>query len=346
MTLHPVRGATRALAGAALALTVLVAPSSSALAAGGPDPDLQQDVDGSEVTSADQAVIESGHVDVGPRFVDGAWQLQARDDRSVPAVWRSASDTVLRVTDAGALPAPDSPAYAFLGTEPGAAVHVVPQVQDPDVVWVGWNTQDPEVVSRIDRGATLTLHGVQGPGDVHVFLQEGVTGAPHPLWSSTAAFPQDLWMDVNTHVHANWVFTAPGAYLLDVEVHADLTDGEHVSDRSVLRFAVGDTTDPQDAMAAALASTGSAPAPAGTTSPADAPPAAAGPQGDAAPPSAGLPAPVVGALIGVATAIALVAVVGSILVTRRRRALVDAEFAGRRPAPSGPGVDDPDAGAR
>jgi putative ABC transporter-associated repeat protein len=314
----------------AASLAVLASAPVAAHAAGDSDPALDQQVEGSEDTASDQAVVDTGHVDVGPRFVDGTWRLQARDDRAVPAVWRSADDTVIRVLDTAVLPVPDSPDYAFLSTESGTPVHVVPQTQASDVVWLGWNTQDPEVVAQVDRGATLTLHGVQGPGDVYVFLQEGVAGAPNVLWDSDQAFPQDLWMDVNTHVHANWVFTEPGVYLLDVDVHADLTSGEQVVDRTVLRFAVGDATDTREAVSGVLAAdTASEP----EESPADAadveaPSGAAPAPGD----TAGLSAPVVGALVGVGAALVLVAAGGGVLAARRRRAQVDAEYADR-PAP-------------
>jgi putative ABC transporter-associated repeat protein len=310
-------------------LTAAMLPAGAAAAtAPAPDPALDQQVAGAETTVAEQAVVASGHVDVGPRFVDGTWQLQARDDRAVPPVWRAAEDTVLHVTDPAVLTVPDSPDYAFLGVPAGRPVHVVPQVQAPEVVWLGWNTQDPEVVQRLAGGASLTLHGADGPGEVTVFLQEGVAGAPNVLWDSAQPGPQDIFMETNTHVHANWVFTAPGVYALDVEAHATLADGQEVSDRSVLRFAVGDATDPAQAFAATVGAQPSAGATATPAGPAD--PAPAGPGPDAAPGAPeGLPTAVVGALVGAGAAVVLVAVGGTVLAARRRRAVVDAEFAAR-----------------
>ncbi|MBO1751036.1 choice-of-anchor M domain-containing protein [Actinotalea sp. BY-33] len=215
------------------------------------DPGLDQRVGAGEETVEGREVISQGHLDVGPRFLDGEWTFQARDDRSVPPVWRAPEETVLHVLDESVLPAPDGPDFAFLDVEPGQPLYVVPQVQNQDVVWIGWNTQDPEVTQRIDRGATLRLNGMEGPGEVFLFLQEGVTGPPNLLWDSGVDGPQDLWMEVNTHVHANWVFTEPGVYTLDVSVLADLTDGTSVEDAGVLRFAIGTATDPQDAFAVA-----------------------------------------------------------------------------------------------
>ena len=49
-------------------------------------------------------------------------------------------------------------------------VHVVPQTENREVVWIGWNTQDPGVMEAIARGVTMNLLGVQGPGSVVVYL--------------------------------------------------------------------------------------------------------------------------------------------------------------------------------
>ncbi|MEV6299493.1 choice-of-anchor M domain-containing protein [Actinoplanes sp. NPDC051861] len=195
------------------------------------------------------AVLEAGHVDIGPRYRDGKWTVQVHDDTAVPAVWRDPAATVLRVRDTALRPVPDDEAYAFLGARPGTEVHVVPQTERQGVVWIGWNTQDPGVRSAVSRGVTMTLRGVQGPGDVSVFLQSGNLGAPQVLWSSAKPFPQPVWVENNTHTHANWVFSEPGVYLLAVGFAADLADGSGVDAEAVLRFAVGDATDPASSSA-------------------------------------------------------------------------------------------------
>ncbi|MCL3863259.1 choice-of-anchor M domain-containing protein [Actinotalea sp. K2] len=291
------------------------------------DDQLEQRVAADEATVEGPAVVEVGHVDLGARFIDGAWTLQARDDREVPPVWRRIEETVFSVTDAAVLAAPEGEDYAFLGVEPGTPVYVVPQVQDQDVVWIGWNTQDPEVVGRIQRGATLALRGVDGPGELHLFLQEGVPGPPNLLWSTARAYPQDLWMEVNTHTHANWVFTEPGIYLLDVEVRADLVDGEAVSDRAVLRFAVGSATDVDAALAAgsdlAPQDDGATePAPETTTEADDAPDGT-----EAAPGDGGGPLSVMPWVIAAAAALAA-AVTVSLLLGRRNRRRAEVEIGG------------------
>lgn len=242
------RSAVACTAALLAGLTLGVAPV--ALADAPDDVDLQQTVEADEEVVTEDAVVTDGHVDVGPRFIDGEWTMLARDDREVPSVWRDPERTVLHLGDAAVLPAPDGPDYEFLGVEPGTPLHVVPQTQAPDVVWLGWNTQDPQVVDAVEQGASLRLDGVDGPGELFVFLQEGVTGPPNVLWNSGEPLPQELWMEVNTHVHANWVFTEPGIYRLDVTMLAELSDGTQAEDESTLVFAVGEDTDPAEALAA------------------------------------------------------------------------------------------------
>lgn len=227
---------------------------SPAVALAQQDEALEQKIDDEQVVADGRAVLADGHVDIGPRFVDGGWTLLVHDDQAESdpdgrSVWRPPAGAVIQVRDAATLQVPDDPAYAFLRSEPGTDVFVVPQTQNPDVVWVGWNTQDPEVMETIDRGVTMTLTGVQGPGDLVVYLQSGDFAEPDVLWDSEAE-PKPIWVDVNTHTHANWVFTRPGVYLAQVKIEAELVDGTTVSDTQELRFSVGSSTSTEEAFAA------------------------------------------------------------------------------------------------
>ena len=244
------------VAGLVVATALLCAGPASAWAES--DTDLDQSIDSGQGVAEGRAVLATGHVDIGPRFIDGTWMLLIHDDSAKadpthPSVWRHPDDTVLKVSDASVLTVPDDPAYAFLGVDAGTPVSVIPQTQNSDVVWVGWNTQDPAVMDTIDRGVTLSLTGVDGPGDMVVYLQSGAFGEPETLWDSRESAAQSVWVDVNTHTHANWVFTQPGVYLAHFEITADLVDGTSVTDTQSLRFAVGDATNVDDAFAATTA---------------------------------------------------------------------------------------------
>ncbi|MFC9690150.1 choice-of-anchor M domain-containing protein [Kribbella sp. NPDC056951] len=196
--------------------------------------------------TADPVVIGNGHVDLGPKFVDGRWTVQLRDDTTDPATWRDLDTVVLQATSKAKIAVPADPAYQFLG-KPGQSIWVIPQVQQEGIVWPGWNTQDTEVATRVDREVTWSLEGVRGPGAFTLFLNSDF-GKPQPVFDSRKPFPQQTGIDVNTHVHGNWTFDAQGTYLLDVAMTAKLTDGSSVTDRRTLRIYAGEG-DPRTALA-------------------------------------------------------------------------------------------------
>lgn len=199
-----------------------------------------------------QVVLDAGHADFGPTFGTGEWALQIHDDTSTPRFWRSPNDVVIQVSDAALLTVPDDDAFSFLGIPAGQSAHVIPQVEQTGVVWMGWNTQEPTLLDSLNLGTTLRIHQIDGPGDVVTYVQSGNFGEPQVLWSSSDPFPQEAWIEVNTHTHANWVFSKPGVYLIDAEFTGELITGDTMSARGTLRFAVGSETDPSDAFAAVL----------------------------------------------------------------------------------------------
>ena len=236
-------------------LVIVGAPSS--VADPSPDPDLAQSVAAHEEWSNEASEISVGHVDLGPRLIDGQWRAGLRHDAESGAVWRDPNQTVLRVSDAAVMTAPDSADYPFLADVAGKPVYVVPQTQNPSVVWLGWNTQDPAVTATIDRGLTMRVGPVSGPGRAWLFLQSGTFGKPLLLADSGAA-PGDVWIDSGTHVHANWAFSAPGTYTATVTFLGTTTAGEAVAASTTLRFAVGDAASASEALAmAAPAASGS-----------------------------------------------------------------------------------------
>lgn len=213
------------------------------------DPNLEQTVSSDEqVIEGEHAVLERGHVDLGPLLLDGEWTACARDDTANPPVWRRPEDVVMRVVDDGALELPEGEEYAFTGAAGGDRVWSVPQVEVPGVVWLGWNTQDPAVVAQDLRGVRLRFHSAQGPGQVSLFLQPGNFAPPEVLVDPAVTEPQEVFVEMNTHTHANWVFTKPGVYLLDLEIEGEHQDGSRVAASTTLRFAIGTDTDPQLAL--------------------------------------------------------------------------------------------------
>ena len=301
-------------------LIIVGAPSS--FADPSPDPDLAQSVAAHEEWSNEASEISVGHVDLGPRLIDGQWRAGLRHDAETGAVWRDPNQTVLRVGDAAIMTAPDSADYPFLADVAGKPVYVVPQTQNPGVVWLGWNTQDPAVTATIDRGLTMRVGPVSGPGRAWLFLQSGTFGKPLLLADSGAA-PGDVWIDSGTHVHANWAFSAPGTYTATVTFLGTTTAGEAVSASTTLRFAVGDAASASEALAMAAPAVADA-ASAGASAPSSgAAPAASGAADPASSSSASGAAsgglPDWAFLVIIAVAAASLLVIGALVVARSRR---------------------------
>ena len=301
-------------------LVIVGAPSS--FADPSPDPDLAQSVAAHEEWSNEASEISVGHVDLGPRLIDGQWRAGLRHDAEKGAVWRDPNQTVLRVNDAAIMTAPDSADYPFLADVAGKPVYVVPQTQNPGVVWLGWNTQDPAVTATIDRGLTMRVGPVSGPGRAWLFLQSGTFGKPLLLADSGAA-PGDVWIDSGTHVHANWAFSAPGTYTATVTFLGTTTAGEAVSASTTLRFAVGDAASASEALAMAAPAAADAASAGASASSSGAAPAASGAADPASSSSAsgaasgGLPDWAFLAIIAVAAVSLLV--IGALVVARSRR---------------------------
>ena len=301
-------------------LVIVGAPSS--FADPSPDPDLAQSVAAHEEWSNEASEISVGHVDLGPRLIDGQWRAGLRHDAESGAVWRDPNQTVLRVNDAAIMTAPDSADYPFLADVAGKPVYVVPQTQNPSVVWLGWNTQDPAVTATIDRGLTMRVGPVSGPGRAWLFLQSGTFGKPLLLADSGAA-PGDVWIDSGTHVHANWAFSAPGTYTATVTFLGTTTAGEAVSASTTLRFAVGDAASASEALAMAAPAAAPADGASAPSSSSGAAPAASGAADPAGSSSAsgaasgGLPDWAFLAIIAVAVLSLLV--IGALVVARSRR---------------------------
>ena len=249
---------------ALLCAFLVIAGAPSSFADPSPDPDLAQSVAAHEEWSNEASEISAGHVDLGPRLIDGQWRAGLRHDAESGAVWRDPNQTVLRVSDAAIMTAPDSADYPFLADVAGKPVYVVPQTQNPNVVWLGWNTQDPAVTATIDRGLTMRVGPVSGPGRAWLFLQSGTFGKPLLLADSAAA-PGDVWIDSGTHVHANWAFSAPGTYTATVTFLGTTTSGEAVAASTTLRFAVGDAASASEALAQSAPATSSAAATSGSS---------------------------------------------------------------------------------
>lgn len=243
-----------------LFLLTLLATFSGASAAAAPTPDpLAQSVDSAEAIRTEPAEVGVGHVDIGPKIVEGSWRFLARDGNPHPAVWRDPATLTIRVNDHSLVEIPRNDEFNFLAAA-GSQAYVVPQTQLPSAVWLGFSTQDPQAVSLMGRGGYLELLNVSGPGTFQLFTHNSFD-KPIELWDSNDPQQRRFFLDANTHTHANWVFEKPGMYYLDIAFSPE-SGVSPVTTR--LTLAVGDateataqTTDPSATSSANISSSSS-----------------------------------------------------------------------------------------
>jgi surface-anchored protein len=169
--------------------------------------------------AAPRVVLDQGHVDViGIAFENGAFDVHVHDEGT--DIEYAPSQVQLVAKPASEIAVPDDPAYRFLGA-PGAQAWVLPQVQDPELLWPGIATE--EIEPGVFAGDTLKVDLVDasGPADVSIFTTDSF-GTPTVLVDSGDGLPDSLNTTAASHLHANWAFEAPGYYTLKVRVSGTL----------------------------------------------------------------------------------------------------------------------------
>ncbi|MGM1065400.1 choice-of-anchor M domain-containing protein [Saccharothrix sp. Mg75] len=177
-------------------------------------------------TATPVATVDSGHVDVfGVAFEDGAFDLHVHDETN--DVEHAPSEVLLVAKSAAKTTVPADPAYAFLGA-PGAPVWVLPEIEDPNLIWPGIATEEVEPGVFVEGSLRLKVTRAYGPGDFSIFTTDAV-GAPNVLVDSGNGLPDRIDLTADNHVHANWAFEAAGYYRVTVRAVGTLAaTGEHV----------------------------------------------------------------------------------------------------------------------
>ncbi|WP_084469907.1 TIGR03773 family transporter-associated surface protein [Jiangella gansuensis] len=188
-----------------------------------------------------RTVLTDEHVDLLAPVLDGsAFGLRAKVGTATDHTFYDPADLLVQVKDPEAATAvPDGPEYAFLG-EAGEPLWLIPQAQDPNVVWAGWSTEELAPGAFAGDAVEFALVGVEGPGDVEVFQTGSLGSAPTRIFSSVDQL-EPRSQSVGQHVHANWAFTELGEYTATFEVSGTLTGGQSVTTGEVAyTFVVGD----------------------------------------------------------------------------------------------------------
>ena len=178
--------------------------------------------------------VTHGHFDVGPVLNGGNLTSSVKDDRTSPARHVSPGALEFVLNDAAKL---NLPAGMEDIAPAGTPVHMIGATQQQGVPWLGWSTQDPELLKQLDGPVTMSLNGFEGPGTMSTFLSGNFGSAGQKVFDSRSG--GSFQVPANTHQHSNWVFTAEGRYAVTIGWTARLKNGQQVSSESVLHFTVG-----------------------------------------------------------------------------------------------------------
>ena len=178
--------------------------------------------------------VTHGHFDVGPVLNGGNLTSSVKDDRTSPARHVSPGALEFVLNDAAKL---NLPAGMEDIAPAGTPVYMIDATQQQGVPWLGWSTQDPELLKQLDGPVTMSLNGFEGPGTLSTFLSGNFGSAGQKVFDSRSG--GSFQVPANTHQHSNWVFTAEGRYTVTIGWTARLKNGQQVSSESVLHFTVG-----------------------------------------------------------------------------------------------------------
>ena len=178
---------------------------------------------------SDPVEIARGHLDVRLTQAAGengtTYGLAVKDDSLTAArtsVLRTLGSTTLAVAPNARFVRPASlsdASYDVLGPV-GAAAYVLPETQNSDIVWPGLSTEGIDYAA-LPEGADLTLHLAQAPAGARVaFFQGGTFGAGATVHFDSTKGDGVVHTTEATHMHGNWVFSAPGTYRIEVRARS------------------------------------------------------------------------------------------------------------------------------
>jgi surface-anchored protein len=207
-----------------------------------------------ELPPSQRHVLSVGHADIiDVRSEGGTLVGRTKDDSGEEPVIREPGEVLLHAKPESQVTVPPGfPEYAFLG-DPGDPVWILPEVEDPNLLWPGWSTEELSFEQFPGASLTLRLLDLRGPGEFSVFVSDPV-GQPIVFFDSARAVPQEIEISNQLHQHVNWAFEAQGLYVMTVEVIGTRADGAQVSTGPIdYHWFVGDVANlPADVPATTL----------------------------------------------------------------------------------------------
>lgn len=184
--------------------------------------------------------ITDGHLDIGPRVIDGKLVIALTDDSR-----QHAKDSVVRDPAAVTIEVPGQAritrnqrhfgeeAFNFLGAYE-TPLYVLSAQQMPGRPWPGFSTEAIDY-QQFPQGVSLEMLSVKAPEGAKWwgFTASTFGGLGDMIFDSTK--PMRVNFAQRTHMHLNWAFTHPGVYTM--KVRAVVPGGSPTGDASAARDA-------------------------------------------------------------------------------------------------------------
>ncbi|MGL6076337.1 MAG: choice-of-anchor M domain-containing protein [Fimbriiglobus sp.] len=175
-------------------------------------------------------IYSEDHIDLTVNYSNSQWNL-GYEDETLGAV-TTARDTLIYAPAVAKAAVPTTAAYSFIGAGSSGSAYILPQTQNPDLVFLGVGAEDtfptslasyrpnndPRVPSSPQPWIRLDLMEVRGPGKFSVY-QTNAQGQP-VNWMATndgISAKDVIYVAAGGHAHYNFAFTAPGIYEVDMK---------------------------------------------------------------------------------------------------------------------------------
>jgi surface-anchored protein len=198
------------------------------------------------LASQAQTYLREGHTDVGIVYEDNAWNLHIGQHEAAPPMEYSPGEAILGVDLVAARQAvPASAQFSFLGT-PGSPVWILPEVENPSLLFLGFGTEELSSGLFVDDQVTLSLRAVRGAGQFSVYTVDPF-GNPDVLMNSSDGLTSadSIVLPVGGHEHVNWAFSEPGIYQVDLEASGTLLDGNVLTSSGLVTYTFAVTAVPE-----------------------------------------------------------------------------------------------------
>lgn len=237
------------------------APTTSPTTSPTTTPSSAEPTSSAQQAPREQLDLHSGHVDIAPRYENGALTLRLKDETNLyerGAVWRAPRDAFFSVPKQVARPLrEDIEGFA----QAGDTVAILPETQRNGVVWPGLSNED--AWDEHKRNYHYTFRTVDAPEGGKWIAFAGGKAAPDERIAGSDT-QRTFTTDGKTHMHLAWAFTRPGTYKIGVRL-AEVSGQE--ADEEVLTFKVEQrpTQEQTSTTATTVSTTATPPAPPSTT---------------------------------------------------------------------------------